>query len=400
MKKQNGKRLLPAKLGATACILLAYILGRRMTLFGIDIGHYTQQAGSIEDYFGMAIGGDIHKISIFALGISPYMIASILVMVVNTVRRSMVNSRISTKRSNQVLVLLTLLFAIYQSATMVPFLHFDVEPQWLGFSQAMAALQMVTGAMLVVWLCDQNKEHGVGGQSVLILVNMVESVSLMVSRHTMDELYFPLGFSLVAMLVTIRMENGEFRIPVQRISIHNIYKDKNYLAIKLNPIGVIPVMFATAVFGLFQMLMVTAKYLLRDVVDLSEFTDHLTLSHPVGIVVYVVIIYLLTILLSFILLGPADMSEQLMKSNDSICNVQAGRDTTKYLSRVVVTLGFVSATVMSVCVGIPLVLQFVVNLDTTLLLLPAIVMMLTSVCINVARDLETAVSFDSYRVFL
>lgn len=394
------KRLLPAKLGATAFILLVYILGRRLTLFGIDTAYYTQQAGNIEDYFGMTIGGDIYKISIFALGISPYMIASILVMVVTTVRRSMVKSRSSMKRSNQILVLLTLLFAIYQGISTVQFLHFDVAPHLLGVAQAIATLQMVTGAMLVVWLCDQNKEFGIGGQSVLILVNVVESVGLMTSGHTLDELWLPLVCSLAAMVVTVLMENGEFRIPVQRISIHNVYKDKNYLAVKLNPIGVIPVMFATAVFGLFQMLVLTAKYLLRDFVDLSEFLGHLTFSHPVGIVVYILIIYTLTILFSVILLGPADMADQLMKSNDSICNVQAGKDTKRYLSRVIVMLSFFSATVMCLCVVIPLVLQFFVDFNSTLLLLPTIVMMLTSICINVSRDLEAVASFDSYRVFM
>ena len=62
----------------------------------------------------------------------------------------------------------------------------------------------------------------------------------------------PIVISIVIMVVVIIMENAEKRIPVQRVSIHSIYADKNYMAIKLNPIGVMPVMFCSAVFMLLQ----------------------------------------------------------------------------------------------------------------------------------------------------
>ena len=62
--------------------------------------------------------------------------------------------------------------------------------------------------------------------------------------HSARELFIPLVLSAMLIIVTLVMEGGEKRIPMQRISIHNIYADKNYLAIKLNPVGIMPVMFA------------------------------------------------------------------------------------------------------------------------------------------------------------
>ena len=196
------------------------------------------------------------------------------------------------------------------------------------------------------------------------------------------------------------MENAEFRVPVQRISIYSIYADKNYIAIKLNPVGVLPAMFATAVFTFLQVVSLAVEYLVRDYVSLSWFVDRLTLSHPFGIGVFIGIIYLLTVILSLIIVSPSEISEQLLKSNDSICNIPSGRNTKRYLMKVVLALSFLSATLMSICIGVPLILRFYLDIDSGLIMLPSIAMMLTGVCVNFYREFETTRLFDSYRVFL
>lgn len=400
MKKGKSENLLLQKLRWTFGILLIYIIGRRVPLYGIDKMWYQQSVQNAEHFLGMTIGGDVYKTSVLALGISPYMVASILVMAVTTVRRASTRSKVSMKRTKHVMYLLTFLIAVYQAVLMVSQMRFVQLPMPVLTVKVIAAVQLIAGAMLIIWFSEANREHGIGGQSVLIIVNVVESIATMLSGCTPEMLVVPVICTAVAVFVTLIMENCEFRMPVQRIFIHNIYKDENYMAIKYNPVGVLPVMFSTAIFVLLQQLSVSAEYLLRDVVDLETFVADFSLMKPLGIAIYFVIVYILTIGFSLIMLNPGEMTEQLLKSNDSICNISSGKQTKAYLARVVLGISLLSASVMSLCVGASLVLQLSGKVDSSLVMLPAISMMFTSILVNLYREVKTAISFESYRVFL
>lgn len=400
MKRAKREKLLWRKLGYTAMILTVYLLGRRIPLYGIDGDLYLQTMQDVSTFLGMTIGGDVRKISVFALGISPYMIASILVMMVTTIRRAVSRSRYSIRRTNRTLWLLALLIALFQACSGVRNLTFSVEPWLLPLARGMAALQMTAGAMLILWLSQRNREFGIGGQTVLILVNLTEGLLTMVKGMELRELLIPGAFALGAMVLTLILENTEFRIPVQRISIYSIYSEKSYQAFKCNPIGVMPAMFSTAIFSLVQLLLTALQYVLRGKVSMDAWLEALRLDHLVGIWVYIGIIYVLTVTFSMIFLGPGEMAEQMKKSNDSICNIPLGTPTRRYLRRVVLLLSLLSATAMSLCLGIPLLLQFILEIPPALLMLPSICMMLTGVSIQVGRELETIVSYDAYRVFL
>lgn len=397
----KSEHLLIKKLCYTTVILIFYILGRRIILCGIDPTKYIASAENAEKLLGMTVGGDIRKISIFALGISPYMIASIVMMIVITIRRAYTQSRTSVKKTEHMVWFGTFLLAIFQAIILVRQLEFDVPLFGLMYAaKIVAVVELVAGAMVIVLLGECNKKNGVGGQSVIILVNMLESIAVMLAGKDQNTLLIPVICALLAMMVTMIMENAEFRVPVQRISIYSIYADKNYIAIKLNPVGVLPAMFATAVFTFLQVVSLAVEYLVRDYVSLSWFVDRLTLSHPFGIGVFIGIIYLLTVILSLIIVSPSEISEQLLKSNDSICNIPSGRNTKRYLMKVVLALSFLSATLMSICIGVPLILRFYLDIDSGLIMLPSIAMMLTGVCVNFYREFETTRLFDSYRVFL
>ena len=90
----------------------------------------------------------------------------------------------------------------------------------------------------------------------------------------------------------------------------------------------------------------------------------------------------------------------MLKTNDSVCNVPSGKPTKKYLTKVVIVLALISATIMSICVGAPLLTQYYLDIQQGLLMLPSISMMLTGVCVSIIREWETIVSYDSYRIFL
>ena len=400
MQKTKSEKLLWRKLRFTTIILLLYLLGRRIPVYGIDADLYLETITDATTILQMTIGGDVRRISVFALSISPYMIASIAIMMVTTIRKAVSRSRFSLKKTRRMLWILTLFLAIFQGIAAAGNLAFSVDPNMIPLARSIATLQMTTGAMLILWMSEQNKEYGFGGQTILILVNLFDGVITMVKDCTLEALLIPGAFSLGAIFVTLIMEISEFRIPVQRISIYSIYEEKNYQAFKLNPIGVMPAMFATAIFTLLQLIVIALQYVLRDVLVLDVLVESLKLDYLPGIWTYIGILYALTIGFSLIFLSPGEIAEQMLKTNDSVCNVPSGKPTKKYLTKVVIVLALISATIMSICVGAPLLTQYYLDIQQGLLMLPSISMMLTGVCVSIIREWETIVSYDSYRIFL
>lgn len=400
MQSEKKNVIVKYKVLYTALILLIYMLGRNIPLYGLDLAAYTSIEVSVEELLMQSIGGDAFQRSIFALGISPGMLASLLVMMISSARRAESKARVSPKKNNLMVLFLTLLIAVIQSFMQLQSLQFRDMGMLLEITMAIAALEMITGALFIMWLISQNKRYGIGGQTALILVNLVSGVFRTVIDNRSERLIIPGIIAAIVFIVVMIMENAEKRIPIQRISIHNIYADKNYMAIKLNPIGVMPAMFSTAFFMIPQFLVKVLASFFPQNERLLWCLDNLTLSKPLGIIVYLLILYGLTIGFSRVFINPQEITEQLLKSGDSIVDFHAGGETRRYLSGVVGRISFVSAWVMSLCLGIPLFLQVTGNVDPELAMFPALVMMLTGVWCNLYREYIAIRSLEEYKPFI
>ena len=254
--------------------------------------------------------------------------------------------------------------------------------------------------MLLLWISDLNQKYGIGGVTVLILFNITSGISNTVKGHTGKEMILPIILAAVMFLITLVLENREKRIPLQRVSIHNIYADKNYMAIKYNPVGVMPVMFSTAFFMLPRLLVDLLRFFFPQNSVLVWWQDNLVMTRPLGIAVYLIVIYLLTIGFAMLMINPKDTMEQFLKSGDSIVNLHAGRATRKYMWRTVFRISFASATIMAVCLGIPLLLQWQGSIEGTLSMLPSSAMLLTGLVCNFGREFVAIRSYDAYDHFI
>lgn len=396
-QSEQKENVMKYKLAYTGLILLVYILGKCIPLYGIDISAYRYEAVSAEEVLMQTIGGDAYRHSVFALGIFPFMISSILVQVTMAIRKLFSKSKVSPKTMGRMSAVVTFAIALLQALVQVPQLKFSVDENVLFTAKVLVIIEMVTGVMVILWLSKRNEKYGVGGRMVLGLANILERITTTVLHHDIERLLIPLLISVVVMIVVLVMENAEKRIPVQRISIHNIYADKNYMAIKLNPVGVMPVMFSTAVFMLPQLVLSLLGYLFPYHEGILWWRINMTLTKPLGIVIYIACEYLLTIGFSLIMLSPKDTMEQFLRSGDSIVNLHAGRETRRYLLGTIWRISLLSATVMGACIAIPLVLQLRGNIDSTLTMLPSSAMMLTSFWCTIFRELVSLYRYDSCR---
>ena len=254
-------------------------------------------------------------------------------------------------------------FAIFQSVIEVRNLQFAVDASELFVARTIASTEMIAGVMIIIWLSSRNKRYGIGGQTALIFVNILDGIRATVQGATWETVKIPLIISIIVLFIILIMENAELRIPLQRISIHNIYADKNYLAIKLNPIGVMPAMFSTAFFMVPQMLVTGLNLLFPKNQTIIWWQQNMVLSKPLGVAIYVVVLYCLTIGFSRVFINPHEMTEQFLKSGDSLENIRAGKDTKLYLSKAITRVSIISASVMSICLATPLLLQIYGKMD-------------------------------------
>lgn len=400
MRTKKKRSILKYKIIYTFFILVIYILGKNLPLYGVDFNAYSNSIIDTESILQQTIGGDIYQCSVFALGISPYMIASILTQIISACRSAEAKSRISPKKMNRMTLVMTLIFAIVQAIMHANEMQYVTTGHMLILSKVVVVLELITGAIMILWLSDRNKKYGIGGQTAIIFVNILDGIIATLSGHNLQTLKMPIIVSFVAMFIILVMENTEKRIPVQRISIHNIYADTNYLAVKLNPIGVMPAMFSTACFMVPQLVVSGLLWLFPANLELLWWQENLTLSRPVGIVVYVLLLYAITMGFSGVFINPREITEQFLKSGDSILNLHAGKDTRKYLSRVIRRISFFSATVMSICLGGAMLLQLTGDMESTLVMLPASVMMLTGMWCNLSREMAAIRDLEAYKPFV
>ena len=400
LRTEKKENIVLLKILYTLIILLVYLIGKGLPLYMIDVSVYIHKTVDASELLMQSISGDIYQCSMFALGISPYMIASMLVQIINAFRKSEIRKKISPKKNNKMVLTLMVVIAFIQAIIQVQELVFKISGVALIFAKTVAVLQMVTGAVVILWLASRNKTYGIGGQSALIFANIVDGIMATLKGHDLSELFIPVVVSLCVMIVVVIMENTEMRIPVQRISIHNIYADKNYLAIKLNPIGVMPAMFSTAFFMLPQMLISALMWIIPDSTTLLWLHENITLAKPAGIFVYVLLLYVLSVGFSRVFVNPREITEQYLKSGDSLLDIHAGDDTRKYLSRLINSISFISATVMGVCLVVPMVLQLTGSMHSTLAALPSSVLMLTGIWCNLYREVSAIRKLEAYEPFI
>ena len=399
MQKKNIY-IVREKIIYTLLILLVYMIGKNLPLYQVDFSAHMRDSIDAEALLMQTISGDIHQCSIFALGISPYMISSILVNLLTAFRSADAKSKTSQKSMNHITLLFMVVIALLQAKMRVGELQFLVEGYELVLARFIAVLELVTGAMLILWLCGRNKQYGIGGQSALIFVNVIDGIRVTIKTQDMTCLVLPITIAMVVMMVMVFMENSEVRIPVQRISIHNIYADKNYLAVKLNPIGVMPAMFSTAFFMIPQIILSVIGWFVPENPTILWCQENMSLNKPLGVAVYAIILYTLTIGFSRLFLHPDDLTEQYLKSGDSLVGVHAGKDTKKYLSRVITNTSLFSAFVMSVCLVGPMLLQLTGMIDSSFTSLPSSIMILTGVWCNLYSEIIAVKGFESYKSFI
>lgn len=400
MKKKAKEHILLYKILYSLMVMLVYMIGRNIPLYGVDVEAYRDVDINAQSIIMQAVSGDMKNCSIFILGLWPYMLASMLIVLVVAIATLDKTRRISPKKVNIWTVTLMLIIGMLQAYERVQNYIYKVDGTALIQAKVIAFVELIAGMLIVVYLGDRATKYGICGKTSVFLVNIVDGMMTMLVGQPFRKLWLIIVIGIIEIAVMLVLENTEKRIAVQRVSIHNIHADKDYIAYKMNPVGVTPMMFASAAFILPQSVFGLLNKLFPENGTIEWIYHRMNLTSVLGVWVYIAIIVILTIAFSFIMLTPGKTAEDLLKSGDSILGVYAGRETKRYLQGCVLSFSLISSVVIGICVGVPLFLQFGGYINSNLAMFPCSIMMFTGIWISFGREAEVYRNMDRYEPFI
>lgn len=377
-------------------IIVIYFVCHRIPLNGIDMSAYDNLGLDLGAVLSLAVNGSNKQCYVMSLGISPYITASLVISILFAMRSKEARARTSPKSMNYWITALTFIVTLVQSVFYALNLKY-VDRNVM--SVLLAILELMAGASIAQYLLMKNKKYGVGGFAPIILVNMTETLIGTLMKSSVDALKIPLGISFVMVIIMIFMEMHEKKIPLQRVSVHNVHADKNYLAIKYNPVGFMALMFGSAIFMIPQLIVALIHHYHKSEI-INFLFKNLNMSTVFGMRVYVVMMFLFTVLLSLLFVNPKDLSDDLLQGGDCIENIPAGKPTRRYIRKWVLFFSCLSGLIMCGCLSLCMYLQYKGIVDATVAMLPTTFMMLSGLLCSVYLEIRAYRDFDSYKPFI
>lgn len=362
------------KIFFTLAMLLIYRVGAAIPVPGVDSVALSEQISdnSILSMMNMLGGGALEQLSIFAMGVTPYITSSIIIQllsmdVIPALSEWAKSGQTGRQKIEKTTRYLSVVLAFVQAFSLV--YGFDKQYSILESSALSAYLYTATvlcaGTAFLVWIGDRISMKGIGnGISMIIFGGIVSNMpsqftqvySILVGGSTNGEVFNgALQFALYCIMVlviiifVVVMETAQRRIPIQytnSISTRGMKNDVTFLPLKINSASVIPVIFASSIMTAPQI--VISFFNTELYTKLSSF---LSLSTPMGLGIYAVLTILFTFFYTDLQVDPDKMADNLKKSDAYIPGIRPGADTKKYLHKVlnrITVLGAIGLTIVAV----------------------------------------------------
>ena len=371
---------LQKRLGWTFFLLFVYRIGIHVPTPGIDgialASFFAQAKGTLLGMFDMFSGGGLSRLSVFSLGIMPYISSSIIIellaMVVPTLERLKKEGEAGRRKISRYTRYGTILLSVIQSFGIAVGLEsmqgpagemIVMFPGW-GF-RVLTIITLTTGTAFIMWIGEQITERGIGnGISLIIFAGIVAGapgpiVNSIRLIKTGEMSLFIAMFILVLMVVTIGIivfiEMAQRRIPIQyakRVQGRRMVGGQStHLPLKINTAGVIPPIFASSI------IMFPAT--IANFIDLPIMKKFSAIFVPSSIlynIVYVILIFIFCYFYTAVTFKPDDVADNLKKFGGYVPGIRPGKKTAEYLDKILTRLTFWGAVYVSVVCVLPMLL--------------------------------------------
>lgn len=383
-----AKHPLLRKLLVAFGIVLIFITGRYLPLPGVALGAYVNLNPFLDTAISLT-GGSLSQIGLFSLGLAPMMYANLLVQLFSLGKRhTSLSPKLLEFRKN----LLLLVIAFVQGMTVAVSLTYGRGDGFLLMAlQATAVL--IAGAFVINWLSNMNSAYGIGGPMLIMLTsllfNQLSNLPLLGELWQEGYQFLILGFGLWTLLtifLIVYFDKAEYRIPIQRMSIHNNYASSSYLPIKVNVVGGMPIMYAYSLLSFPQYLLVFLAFLFPSWQWLQGLNHYFMMTNWVGILIYLLILVILSVMMGFVTVDVVSLAEGMRHAGDYIPYIRTGKPTQLYLSRFVWFFSLFNACYLVVLSGLPLLVSLLVPKVQPLAGLTGVFMMMGGILIQLLDE--------------
>jgi len=363
----------------TLGLLAVYRIGNHVPTPGINakslVDFFEQNRGNWFGLVDMFSGGNLAKVTIFALGIMPYISASIILQLLTVVwpylEKLSKEGELGRRKITQYTRYGTVLLSLIQSSTIAIYLerltladkfHIVDHPGW-GF-RLMTVLTLTTGTAFIMWLGEQITERGVGnGMSLIIFAGIVVGFPRavlgtfnMIERGELSLLATVMLLVLMAAVVgaIVFVERGQRRIPVQyakRMVGRRMYGGQTtHLPLRVNTAGVIPVIFASSIIAFPQ---TVASWLGTSNPWMQSLSEQLQWGMPLYNLLYVAFILFFCYFYTAIVFNPDDVADNMRKYGGFIPGIRPGKRTSEYLDHILGRITFGGAIYLAMVAVLP-----------------------------------------------
>lgn len=423
------------KLLFTALIILIYRIGSALPVPFVDIamrgdGLFGAEGNTFLTYLSMMTGNAFNYGTLFALSITPYINASIIIQLltvaITPLQRLAKEGEEGRKKINKITRYSAVGLGLAQSVAYYFFiksqgyLSGDYKGFWAVFQAVVIVLCYTAGTAIVMWLGEQINAKGIGnGISVIlfagIVARMPTTIYNLYQYFDRGGAYFALvpvaAIALVGMIFFIVwMDNAERRIPIQyakRVVGRKMYGGQStHMPIKVNMCGVLPVIFASSILSILPTIAMFAPGDSTNGGDLWYKITEVWLgqTHPVYGTIYFVLIIAFAYFYAAIQYNAVDMAENLRKNSGSIPGIRPGKPTSTYIQKILNRMTLIGALLLSVVAMFPIIYSQVAGLFTengmNLAVGGTSIIIMVGVALETQKQLESQMMMRHYKGFL
>ena len=329
----------------TILFVFIYVLGSKISLPFVDLSKALNVNETIArglELTSASMGGTLRGLSVFSTGLSPWMSSMILWKMFSVSKRFNLE-KTSTEIIERRKMYLALALAIIQALAISIYLPLQTNLDPL-LVICLNTMIMVAGTFFLVWLSDLNAALGLGNSFVIIMAGMIlylpEDIMGILSKINIPLIWYisGLGFVLVFVYTAVLMEYARYRIPVNKLGIHNNLQSYTFLDLKLNPAGGMPFMYAMTLVSIPQYILLLVLYLDPNASWAVQLSKKIVLGAPLWILLYILMICFLSFAFAFINVNGEEVADKMMKNSEYIDSVYPGPETRKYINGAVLRL--------------------------------------------------------------
>lgn len=422
---------LKEKILFTFLMIAAFRFGVQMPLFGInnEIFSNIAQGNNIIGFLDLFSGGALGKVSIFALGIGPYITSSIIIQLISVVIPSLEKlqkeeGEAGRRKLSQYTRIFTVVLAVFQSLIFMLYLHHlpgavlpNVNPIMFFISSIVV---LTAGSVLVMWISELITEKGIGnGGSLIIFIGILSGIPIYASRTAQivaNNSMMQLGLAVLlliffaAMVFIVIMQEAVRKViivnPKRQVG-NKVYGGMNsFIPFKLNPGGVMPIIFAIAILLFPSTILSLVGQANFKSESVKAMVIHLTqILSPDGIPYYV-LYFLLIVALTFFYasimpnMQPKDIADNLKKYGSSIPGVKPGRPTAEALDKILTKTTFIGAMGLGIIALVPSLASYITNIKTIQGIGATSLIIMVGVALDLINQVRTHLLARNYESFL